>query len=126
MMNGYAAEEAGIAAEGGGAGMASSVAAPSVAAPSVAATHKRKLPTWADAKGALDVLKKGADQVVVNNSVKAGDFSFRRDVHATSLFPSIPVLAHDIYARFPGKVVYRRERKGVEAAARELYSAIKN
>ncbi|CAI5508545.1 unnamed protein product [Closterium sp. Naga37s-1] len=68
---------------------------------------------------------KGADQVVANHG-HARDFSFRRDVQATSLFRSIPVLAQDIYARFPGKVVYRRERNGVEAAARELYAAVKN
>ncbi|CAI5464180.1 unnamed protein product [Closterium sp. Yama58-4] len=62
----------------------------------------------------------------LDKSILARDFSFRRDVHATSLFRAIPVLAHDIYARFPGKVVYRRERNGVEAAARELYAAVKN
>ncbi|CAI5515735.1 unnamed protein product [Closterium sp. Naga37s-1] len=68
---------------------------------------------------------KGADQVVAAPG-HARDFSFRRDVQATSLFRSIPVLAQDIYARFPGKVVYRRERNGVEAAAKELYAAVKN
>ncbi|CAI7922156.1 unnamed protein product [Closterium sp. NIES-54] len=112
--------------KGKGAANAPSVAVAAAAAAAAAATsQKRKLPSWAEGKGPGAAVVKGADQMVANHG-HSRDFSFRRDVQATSLFRSIPVLAQDIYARFPGKVVYRRERNGVEAAAKELYSAVKN
>ncbi|CAI5528621.1 unnamed protein product, partial [Closterium sp. Naga37s-1] len=88
-------------------------------------SQKRKLPSWAEGKGPGAAVVKGADQMVAAPG-HTRDFSFRRDVQATSLFRAIPVLAQDIYARFPGKVVYRREHNGVEAAATELYAAVKN